>query len=128
MIEIRDLAAELADKYDTDTAAMLEPVQTYAGQINDDPELWDEDAEELTLAGANIVRGAVAVWMGDDSQEALVSELMEAQEDVNKQEERLERRDAAVRAAMKGPMSADWIAQLTGLSRARVYQIRDGRR
>ena len=127
-ISIRDLAEELADQYDTDLSATQEAVRTYAGQIDDDAELWDGDAEELTKSGANIVRAAFATTQGDDSMDALMSEIIDAQAAVNKHNEQLARRDAAIRAAMKGPVSAEWIAQVSGLTRARVYQIRDGRR
>lgn len=129
MIELRVLAADLADKYDTDTAAMLEAVRTYAGQVSGDADLWDAEAEELTEAGEEIVRGSVAAWQGDEgAQDAALAELAEAQADVDKHDEQIARRDAAIRAAVKQSVSALRIAEMTGLSRGRIYQIRDGRR
>lgn len=128
MIELRDLAADLADKYDTDTAAMREAVETYAGQISDDPNLWDTGAEELTEAGEEIVRGSVAAWQGGDEQVAVLTVLADAQADVDRQDERIARRDAAVRAAIKQQVPVARIASLTSLTRGRIYQIRDGRR
>lgn len=128
MIELRDLTADLADKYDTDTAAMREAVETYAGQISDDADLWDADAGELTEAGEEIVRGSVAAWQGDDRAIGALTELEDAQADVDKHEEQIARRDAAIRAAIKGLVPVTRIAEMTRLSRGRIYQIRDGRR
>lgn len=128
MIELRDLAADLADKYDTDTAAMLEAVTTYAGQISDDSDLWDADAEELTEAGEEIVRGSVAAWQGDDRAIDALTELGDAQADVDKHDEQIARRDAAIREAIKDLVPVAQIAEMTRLSRGRIYQIRDRRR
>lgn len=37
-------------------------------------------------------------------------------------------RDGAIRAAMRAGLTAAQVADATGLSRERIYQIRDGRR
>lgn len=129
MIELRDLADELAEQYDTDRTAMLEAVTTYAGQISDDTDLWDADTDELTEDGEEIVRGSIAAWQGDTiATDTILSELTEAQDAVNLHDEQTARRDGAVRAAIAATVPVIRIAEMTGLTRARIYQIRDGRR
>jgi hypothetical protein len=63
-----------------------------------------------------------------EGQAALLAELTVAQADVNAGDERLARRDAVVRRALAGRVPVREITALTGLTRARIYQIRDGRR
>lgn len=66
--------------------------------------------------------------MDDTTQDAALSELAEAQADVDRHEKQLERRDAAVRAAITAKVPAARIADMTRLTRGRIYQIRDNRR
>lgn len=57
-----------------------------------------------------------------------IDKVAHAQADVDQQDERLARRDAAIRSALSEGVPVREIVAHTGLSRERVYQIRDGRR
>lgn len=58
----------------------------------------------------------------------VLSELADAQHAVNLHEQQLARRDKAVRSAVEADVPVIRIADMTGLTRGRIYQIRDGRR
>lgn len=126
MISLSNLAEKLADERDVLAADMLAIVEAYAGQINDDPDLYNAEAGELSDTGAEIITDQIAgaVW----AEPSLLDELMAAQAEVDQQTERLSRRDAAVRKAMAEGVPVREIVEHTGLTRFRVYQIRDGRR
>lgn len=89
--------------------------------------MCDAEAGELTDAGAEVVIGSIASAALYNSSSVL-DELMDAQADVGRHEEQLSRRDAALRKALSEGIAVREIAERTGLSRRRVYQIRDGRR
>lgn len=127
MISLNDLAAQIADERDVPVADMLEIVKTYAGQISGDSDLYDAETEELTDDGAEVIIGSIAS-AALHNESSVLDELMDAQADVNRQPERLTRRDNAVRKALAEGTPVREIVEHTGLSRERVYQIRDGRR
>jgi len=127
MTSLRDLADQLAEERDVPAADMLEIVRTYAGQISDDADLYDPETSEVTDAGAEVIIGSIAS-AAFYTEPSVLDELVEAQTDVDRQDERLGRRDAALRKALSEGVPVREIVEHTGLSRERVYQIRDGRR
>lgn len=127
MTSTRELAEKIAEERDVPVPEMLEIVRVYAGLIADDTDLYDVEADEFSDAGAELIVTSVtesALY----TTASVLDDLAEAQEDVDRQEDRLRRRDAAIRAALKEGVSVREIVKRTGLSRERVYQIRDGRR
>lgn len=140
MISIDALAAELATKYDIDRTAARTAVETYAGQLNDDDTLYDETSGELTKAGAELVRDQFAAdYAGQPAPGSVGATHLELREEIKKsvalandlaqrRDGEIARRDDLVRAAIKGGVRVEDIAQDVGLKRARIYQIRDGRR
>lgn len=130
MVTIEALAQELSDLYDIDLGAARADVVAFADQISDDPELYDIDGgNALSDTGAGLIRDQMSSVYGSgsiDMDEARY-ELRSAQALVDAADE-LGRRDAAVRKALATSVPVKDIVADTGLSRARVYQIRDRRR
>lgn len=140
MSSIDALAAELATKHDIDRAAAKAAIETYAGQLSDDATLYDETSGDLTDAGADLVRdqfaadydgqptpgnvGANHVELRDE----IKASMQRANELAQERDDEIARRDDLIRAAIKGGVRVEDIAQDVGLKRARIYQIRDGRR
>lgn len=127
MISTRELAERLAEERDVPVPEMLEIVRVYAGQLADDTDLYDVETGELSDTGVELIITSVAE-SALYTTASVLDELVQAQDDVNRQEDRLSRRDAAIRAALKEAVPVREIVEHTGLSRERVYQIRDGRR
>ncbi len=126
MISLSNLADQLADERDVPSADMLAIIEAYAGQINDDADLYDREAGELTDAGAELIVTQLA--SAAFSTGSMLDEIIEAQTLVDAAEQNREARDATIRAALKEGVPVREIVAHTGLSRERVYQIRDGRR
>jgi hypothetical protein len=135
MVVIEDLARELADLYDIDLGAARADVEAYASQISDETPaeglVYDENGGfALTEQDADVIRAQMSSVYGSaniDIDEAR-DELRDAQSMVDTFDRHLGRRDAAVRTALAKSVPVKDIAADTGLSRARIYQIRDGRR
>lgn len=127
MTAIEALAAQAAEERDVPVADMLEIVKVYAGQISDDTDLYDVETGEISDAGAELIIGSIASAALYNSASVL-DDLVEAQGDVDRQDERLSRRDSLLRKALSEGIPVREIVEHTGLSRERVYQIRDGRR
>jgi len=107
---------ELAEELDVSR----ETIDALAGQINDDPALYDPATERVTEAGAELIRSEVRSQSGSGDVLADVEAAAAALETAK------ECRDAAVRAAFKVGAPRTAIARAAGLSRERVYQIVQG--
>lgn len=130
MVRLEDLAGEFADLYDIDLAAARTAVSVHTDQMIDDPRLYQyiEGTDELlTEEGAAVLRKQMSEVYGCGSPER--DEARDAvRSAVGKIEEHTGQRDAAIRAALTAGVPVKHITEDSGLSRARVYQIRDGRR
>ena len=136
MPTIPEVANQIATTHMVDHHAVLDVVRVYVDQITDDPDLYDPGTEELTAAGATLIVEAVdeSYRQGLFSTDAgLLLEQIESaeQERANlKQQTReaLMRRDELVRRAFHTELPRDRIAVAAGVNKARLYQIRNGRR
>lgn len=131
MIAIDTLAIELSDLYDIELEAARADVTAFADQISDEPQLYDIDGgNALSDTGADLIRDQMSTVYGSGSidMDEARDELRSAQILVDVADEQLGRRDAAVRNALAKSVPVKDIVADTGLSRQRVYQIRDGRR
>jgi hypothetical protein len=135
LIGIDNLAREMAAKYDIDQAAAYADTNAYADQISDDPELYgydEDDGGAVTEAGAEIIRAQMATVYENDNfeqqaQDAVVK-LQETTARVKELDTAQDDRDTAIRHALQVGLPVRVIHEHTGLSRERVYQIRDKRR
>lgn len=119
-----DLATRLAARHDIDQAAAAEAVEVYAEQLGAAPgDLADTEAEAVDLAlQAHLAHdvGAPLDVVADATGElAALRQATEAAEEAWK---------ASIRAAVADGQRVVDIAEAAGISRERVYQIRDGRR
>lgn len=119
-----DLAAALAAKHDIDPTAAAEAVQVYAGQLGAAP-------GDLTDADAARVDRALQAHLAHDTG-APLDLVTEATLDLAEARAVLEEAEmqwrAAIRAAVGGGQRVVDVADAAGISRERVYQIRDRRR
>jgi hypothetical protein len=118
------LAIELAATHDLDEGAAREAVAVYADQLGADPgDLGVEDAAHI--------RRALEVHLAHDVGTPLdaVADATETKRAADEDAADADRvwRDAIRRALTAGQRVVD-IAEAAGISRERVYQIRDGRR
>jgi hypothetical protein len=125
VIDIITFSRNLADLRDVPFQEMLEIVETHAGQISDDLDLYDAETGQLTDAGEQLLRDQIIDEAPNATREVL-DELRSAQGAVDAAEENLARRDAAIRKALSEGTPVREIVEITELSRQRVYQIRDG--
>lgn len=119
-----DLATNLAAEHDIDTTAAAEAVQVYAEQLGAAPgDLTDDDAERIGLAlQAHLAHDVGApLDLVADATHTLAERRAEVEE-VEMQWR------AAIRAAVKAGQRVVDVAEAAGISRERVYQIRDWRR
>jgi hypothetical protein len=136
MPTIPEIANQIATTHGVDRHAAIDVVRTYVDQIADDPDLWNADAEELTAAGTELVVGAIdeshrqGLFSTDASILLQQIEIAEQERANLKQQAReaLIRRDELVRRAFATELPRDLIATAAGINKARIYQIRDGRR
>jgi hypothetical protein len=131
-----DLASLIANQHDISQEAALAAILVHTDQITDDPDLYSPEAEELTNAGVKLVTEAIA----ESYRQVLVSTkagLLLQQIEIAEQEranlkqqtrEALMRRDELVCRAFNAELPRDLIATAAGINKARLYQIRDGRR
>jgi hypothetical protein len=124
MTSRRELAAELATTHDIDEAAAAEAVEVYAGQLGaDDGDLTDEDTDHI--------RRAVEAHAAHDVGAPLdaVAAATEAKRLADETAADADREwRTTIRAALSDGQRAVDIAEAAGISRERVYQIRDDRR
>lgn len=129
MISLNELAGELAALYDLDIEAAREAVSVHTDQMIDDTRLYqyiEGGDEELSEEGAALLRKQMSEFYGSGSRE-----LDEARYDVRSAVGESKKcdgqRDAAVRAALKAGVPVKDLVKDAGLSRQRIYQIRDSR-
>ncbi|HET6914885.1 MAG TPA: hypothetical protein VFH56_02230 [Acidimicrobiales bacterium] len=118
------LAAELAATHDLDETAAAESVALYAEQLDaPDGDLTNTDADHIRRA----LQAALAHDTGApvDAVYEATAELARLRNDVALAEQDWR---AAIRAALADGQRVVDIAEAAGISRERVYQIRDGRR
>lgn len=137
MTDIHDLAAKAARRFDIDEDAALETARIYLVQAaqaeGTDPRLIDEG--ELTEEQEDTVMTAIEAGMEQASPEddGLIGDLTDLRARINVLETQLEgateERDRIIRRLLsKAVVPVNEIAEAAGLSRARIYQIRDGER
>ena len=130
MTTIDELARVIADSHGIDShGAALGVVHVYVGQIADDPDLYDPTTRELTEAGTEVVTEAVAAATAQDLYGTRSSALLDAMSVAALAiTEKTAERDSLIRAAMNTGLPRAKIAAAAGVTEARLYQIRDGRR
>lgn len=137
MITIEDLAGEIQSTHDVDTHTHAVSVVTvHVDNVAADPDLWDADTETLTDLGAELVRDAIAQAYAQSQVATRASQLLEDLADAAERRAALdveradviERRDALIRSALRTELTRSAIAAAGGVTMARLYQIRDGRR
>jgi hypothetical protein len=102
-----------------------EALRTLVDQIADDSDLYNDETFEITDAGMEVIRTALAASQphGDDllaDVEGFAAEYADAQQ---KADDAMQKRDAAVRAAVAYGHNRTKVAQMAGISRERLYQI-----
>lgn len=121
-----ELAAELARTHGIDEGAVAQAVEVYAG-----PGQLDGGDGDLSAGDAEHIRGALAAQMAVDAGVPL-DDVAEATRELRALQEDVEDADRVWRAAIRGAVAAGQrvvdVAAAAGVSRERVYQIRDGRR
>lgn len=137
MTTIDDLSRAVQATYDIEThAAAVDVVRATVDQISADAELWDADARELTAAGVEVASEAIAASYAQGLHgtagvcllELLESAAVRITEARTALEEAIEERDDLIRAALRTALPREQIRQAAGVTRDRLYQIRDGRR
>lgn len=124
-----ELAAELADSHDITNEAARQAIDAYAEQLAELDHTTIGD--ELTGEQADDIRRALAAQEAVDTGDLLV-DVYEATEVKRAAAETATDADrewrAAIRAALASGQRVADVADAAGISRERVYQIRDGRR
>jgi hypothetical protein len=136
-ISIDSLAETIASVFGIDTLdAARQVVQVHVDQIADDADLYVPEACALTEAGALIVAEAIRHSYAGGFVATTATALLERIA-VKEEKRRLaameaqnyaEERDDLIRAALRTELRRTDIAAAAGVSEARLYQIRDGRR
>lgn len=137
MTDITELAQTAAGRFGIDEEAAIDIARTYLRQgaeaVGDDPELIDED--DLTDGQIDTVLTAIEAEMGNAhaADEQDLAELGDLRDRIALLEEQVvrisEERDRIVRRLLANAVvPVKDVAEAAGLTRARIYQIRDGRR
>lgn len=122
MPTIADVADQIAEKFDVDRDAALTLATTYAAQLDYDAaeggqypnlEVSDEDAQVILESAAAAYADDAPAVLDDITAIAIQIPQLEAD------------RDSLIRRAIADGVRVQDIAEAAGLSRARVYQIRD---
>lgn len=130
-----DLATRLATQYGIDPVAAATAVDTYAGQIADDPDLYNDDV--LTEAGADLIAqqfaadydaAAPGAAAHTELRDAITGTVTRINDLTARRDEAISQRDALIRQAVAAGVRIEDIAVDAQLKAARIYQIRDGRR
>lgn len=124
MITRTDLAADIATSRDIDHAAAAEAVTVYAEQLGVAP-------GDLTTDDAEHIRRAIDAHMAHDTSRPLdaVHDATEHLRGLRAAAEEAEGAwKAAIRTAVADGQRVVDVAEAAGISRERVYQIRDDRR
>lgn len=135
MATLDTLAAALADQYDTDPTATRRRVEEVADRLPADQ--YDPATATVTDDGEAAIRdqyaydyhGMTPTAQRHDSLTDLIRRAGEAAADHQcRADEWTDRRDSLIREAIAAGVRVADIVEASGLSRARVYQIRDERR
>lgn len=129
---IDEYAQGVAENWDIPVDVAREHITACVEQIADDPDLWDAENEKIRRDGEYIIaRKLQDVFMSREA-DAAMAEVRSATAKVESLTSELDNakqyRDAKIRTAIQRGKSVADLTQATGLSRERVYQIRDGRR
>jgi hypothetical protein len=103
-----------------------ETITVMRDQIADDSDLWNEDTREITDAGMEVMRTALATNtdpIGQDLLDEVAQAAITYQDAAIAASEALERRDDAIRAAVAYGHKRTQVADLAEISRERLYQI-----
>ncbi|WP_018214728.1 hypothetical protein [Salinispora vitiensis] len=126
---IDDLAAEIADRHGIALEAAVEAAEVHAGQIRDDDDLWDTVTHTATPAGVEMITAAIDESYSIGAVATRAAQILVELEEVTGEIDRLSaRRDELVRSGLQTELRRDDIAAAARVTRARLYQIRDGRR
>ncbi len=129
---IDEFARTTAETWDADLNSVREDITAWVGQISDDPDLWDAEAQMITDEGEQVISAQVNATYCSPSASETMRELRDAVAAADAAHAAANeadlRRDAAIRAAIKASQPIQLIADTSDMSRSRVYQIRDGRR
>lgn len=137
MTTVAALADTIRKTHDIDTIeAARDVVESFLPQIATDPELWNAETETFTRQGTRVVTCAVSVsytqGFNSTADDRLLYDIADAQREIDEAkrtvEYHVEVRDKLIRTALKTALSRKDIMTAAGLSRDRLYQIRDGRR
>lgn len=120
-----ELARELADTYDVGEDSARRGVEAYLDQLEqvDDSAI---DHDEISEEHADAVREAYAAFMASSYVSAL-DELAEVRDRLDALAELQDERARLIRKALADGARIVDIVEASGLTRARIYQIRDGR-
>ena len=127
MTKIDDITDATAHLYGIELDAARDVVTTYVDQVKDDSDMWNAEAEDLTIDGAAVVRHAISEGYArrvySTTEAAMLAEL----DDISaKLPEMTERRDELVRKLMRSTVARADVADAARLTEGRLYQIRNG--
>lgn len=132
MITSIDLIDQITARLDITREAASYALDTYISQV-ETLENREIDQDNITQEDADFLTGAV--FAGHQAGDFGTRELWDLQEKAQAVEEARDmlkhaesERDKAIRAALDSGCEVKDIVPVTGVSRARIYQIRDGRR
>lgn len=129
---IDELAEGVAENWDIPVDVARDHITACVAQIADDEALWDAEEERITRAGEYIIgRQLEDIFMSREADDAMAdvrSAAAKVEQLTGGLDEAKHERDAKIRAALERGKSVSDLTEATGLSRERVYQIRDGRR
>ena len=137
MTSIDTLAQAMRDTYGIDTLdAARAVVQVHVDQIANDSDFWDADTDTLTEDGVELVSDAIAESYKHGviatAAQQLIDDIADEAAAIKSAEqtikERTVRRDELIRVALRTELRRADIAAAARVERARLYQIRDGRR
>lgn len=124
--QISALAQRIADSTDTEYDSALTLATAYAVQCGytDLPEGGQAPDAEVSDADADFILEAAGVAV-EAAAPTVLDDIAAAARGI---EEAIEHRDTLIRQAFDAGVPKTHIAKAAGLSRERIYQIRDGRR
>ncbi|MBD8056435.1 hypothetical protein ICV35_22545 [Rhodococcus ruber] len=124
MPTIADVAHQLADRLDIEYDAAVTLATTYAAQLGCDTFEGGQDPDlEITDADAEHILSAAEA--GEETTvESILDDIAHAARAIDTA---IDDRNDLIRKAIREGVSRTKIAEAAGLSRERIYQIRDGR-
>lgn len=123
IIDSRALAAELAETYDVDPDHALEAVNLHLEQLS---EIDGVPVDEISADESGTIREAFWAAMSSSHVDAL-DDLADVRAKIDDLADLQAERASLVRKALRDGARVADIANASGLTRGRIYQIRDGR-